>query len=143
MGKSISGKNQFWNIFNWQSTDPRTGFQPTHPPGGSTPSGTTSGTMSGTSVIYSNIIDIAKMDSTGLEITWTGTPTGTIELYGSVSGLYFYTITFSPAFGQPAGSASGELLSLQQYPWKYLMIKYTNASGSGSLIVYGQYKDLN
>lgn len=143
MGKSISGKNQFITQFNWQSTDPRTGFQPTHQPGGSIPSGNPNGTMAGTSVIYSNIIDLAKMDNVGLEVNWTGTPVGVFEVMGSNSGLNFYAITFSPSLGQPSGTASGELISLQQYPWKYIMLRYTNASGAGTLTVYGQFKDLN
>ncbi len=143
MDRKISGKNQYPNTFNWQSTDPRTGFQPTHQPGGSIPSGTTTGTMATTSVIYSNIIDVAKMDSIGLEVNWTGTPVGVFEVMLSNSGLNFYAVTFSPSLGQPAGTSSGYGVSLQQYPWKYMMLRYTNASGAGTLTVYGQFKDLN
>lgn len=139
----MSGKNQFVTQFNWQSTDPRTGFQPTHPPGGSTPSGTLVGAMASTNTIYSNIIDIAKMDTVGLEVTWTGTPTGTISVMGSNSGIYFYAYTFDPVLAQPAGSASGYIVSMQQYPCKYIMIRYVNSSGTGSLYVYPQFKDLN
>lgn len=139
----MSGKNQYGFTFNFQSVDPRTGFLPTHQPGGSIPSGTVAGAMASTNVIYSNIIDLAKMDSVGLEITWSGSPTGTIEVMVSNSGINFYAMTFSPALAQPAGSASGYAVSIQQFPWKYMMIRYTNSSGTGSLSVYGQGKDLN
>lgn len=139
----MSGKNQYFTAYNWQSTNPITGFLPTHPPGGSTPSGTVGGTMATTSVIYSNIVDVAKMDNLGLEVTWTGTPTGVFEVQGSDSGINFYSLTFSPALAQPAGSASGYLVDLNQFPFRYILLKYTNASGSGTLTVYGQNKDLN
>lgn len=139
----MSGKNQYPNTYNWQSTSPVTGFLPTHSPGGSTPSGTVAGTMSSTNTIYSNIIDLAKMDNIGLEITWTGTPTGTFQVMGSNSGINFYALTFNPALGQPAGSAGGYLIDLTGYPFKYIMLEYMNASGSGTLTAYGQSKDLN
>lgn len=139
----MSGKNQYPNIYNWQSSSPVTGFIPNPYPGGSVPSGTVLGTMSGTNTIYSNIVDVSKMDNIGLEINWTGTPTGTITINGSNSGVNFYPLTFSPILTQPSGSSGGYLIDLSGYPFKYIMIKYVNASGSGSISVYGQNKDLN
>lgn len=139
----MSGKNQYPTTFNFQASSPVTGFLPNPHPGGSLPSGVIAGVMASTNVIYSNIVDVSKMDNLGLEITWTGTPTGTIEIMFSNSGINFYPLTFNPVLGQPAGSASGYGIDLSEYPFKYLMIKYTNASGSGTLTVYGQFKDLN
>lgn len=139
----MSGKNQYPVTFNWQSTNPATGFLPTHPPGGSVPSGTISGVMATTATIYSQIIDLSKMDNIGLEVTWTGTPTGTITVNVSNSGVNFYALTFDPALAQPAGSGSGYAIDLNQVPFKYMMLKYINASGTGVLTVYGQSKDLN
>lgn len=81
------------------------------------------------------------MDNIGLELAWTGTPTGTFTLYGSNSGLNFYSISIG--IGEPSGSAAGELVNLTQYPWKYLLIAYTNATGSGILTAFGQLRDLN
>ncbi len=139
----MSGKNQYPNIYNWQASSPVTGFLPTHSPGGSIPSGVSAGVMASTNVIYSNIIDLAKMDNIGLEITWTGTAVGVLEIMGSNSGITFYALTFNPALAQPAGSASGYLIDLSGYPFKYIMLKYTNTSGAGTLKAYGQNKDLN
>lgn len=139
----MSGKNQFPNTFNWQSSNPATGFLPTHNPGGSTPSGVVSGVMASTNTIYSQIIDLSKMDNVGLEVTWTGTPTGTLTVNVSNSGLNFYALTFNPSLTQPTGSADGIAINLNQLPFKYMMLKYINASGSGVLTVYGQNKDLN
>lgn len=83
------------------------------------------------------------MDNQGLEVTWTGTPTGTFQVMVSNSGINFYALTFNPGLAQPSGSASGYAVNLNQLPFKYVMLQYTNASGSGSLTVYGQQKDLN
>lgn len=142
----MSGKNQFPIAFNWQSTNPATGFLPLNnntQGQGSAASGTLNGSMSGTNTIYSQILDVSRMDNQGLEVTWTGTPTGTFQVMVSNSGINFYALTFNPALGQPSGSAGGYAVDLNQLPFKYVMLQYTNSSGSGSLTVYGQQKDLN
>lgn len=136
-------KNQFPVTFNWQSANPATGFLPLKAnQSGSIPSGTINGVMASTNVIYSQIIDISRMDDIGLEVTWTGTPTGTFEVDVSDSGVNFYALTFNPVLNQPAGSASGYFVNLTQLAAKYILLKYTNASGSGTLTVYGQMKDI-
>jgi hypothetical protein len=83
------------------------------------------------------------MDNTGLEVTWTGTPTGTLSVMVSCSGINFYALTFNPVLTQPSGSAGGYAINLNQLPFKWLMLQYVNSSGSGVLTVYGQNKDLN
>lgn len=139
----MSGKNQFVLSFNWQSANPQTGFLPTPNQSGSVPSGTLAGTMATTATIYSQIIDISKMDNQGLEVTWTGTPTGTLSVLVSNSGINWPSLTFNPIITQPAGSASTIAINLNQIPFKYMMLSYTNASGSGTLTAYAQSKDLN
>ena len=142
----MSGKNQAPVTINWQSTDPRTAFLPVNPSqngGGSAPSGTLAGAMASTNTIYSNIIEISRMDNVGLEVAWSGTPTGTFSVLGSNSGVNFFTLTFNPILAQPSGSAGKMGIDLNQYPWKYLMLQYLNSSGSGTLTAYGQYRDLN
>lgn len=144
----MSGKNQAPNTFNWQTTDPQLTLLPLNNNTygiGSLPSGTLSGAMASTNVIYSNIIDVSRMDSVGIEVNWTGTPTGVLQVMCSNSGKSgnFFALTFNPAFNQPAGGAGNEGLVLQQVPFKYLYLVYTNASGSGTLTAYGQVKDFN
>ena len=142
----MSGKNQYPFVANWQPTSPVTGFLPNNPSqnsGGSAPSGTISGAMASTNTIYSQIFEVSKMDNTGLEVTWTGTPTGTFQVMVSNSAINFYALTFSPALTQPAGSSGGYAIDLNQVPFKYMMFQYANASGTGTLTIYGQNKDLN
>lgn len=83
------------------------------------------------------------MDNVGLEISWTGTPSGTISVMASNSGAFFTALTFDPALAQPSGSAGGYVVDLFTYPFKYILLEYVNVSGTGSLLVYGQQKDLN
>lgn len=149
----MSGKNQYPVILgplgnnlpgiSWQATNPATGFLPVPNGGGSVPSGVLNGTMSSTNTIYSQILEVSRMDNIGVEIAWTGTPTGTIQVMVSNSGINFYALTFNPALTQPSGSAGGYVVSLNQLPFKYVMLEYTNISGSGSISAYAQMKDLN
>lgn len=139
----MSNKNQGIVAFNWQSVSPIIGFLPTHPRGGSNPSGLLAGPMASTNTIYSQIVDVATMDNVGLEVSWTGTPSGTFSVLGSNSGSFFFALTFNPALAQPSGSAGGYGVDLFTFPFKYLLLEYVNVSGSGSLFVYGQNKDLN
>lgn len=142
----MSGKNQSPLIFYWQSSNPANGFLPLNnntAGKGSIPSTVLNGVMSSTNTIYSQIIDISRMDNLGLEVSWSGTPTGVFSVQVSNSGINFNALTFNPAITQPSGSAAGCAIDLNQLPFKYLMLKYVNASGSGLLTVYGQQKDLN
>lgn len=136
--------NQFPVTFNWQSANPATGFLPRPAnQSGSVPSGNANGAMASTNVIYSQIIEKSRQQNVNLEVTWTGTPTGTFEVMVSNSGLHFYALTFDPALAQPAGSASGYDVNISKLSAKYIMLRYTNASGSGTLTVYGQFQDVN
>lgn len=101
--------------------------------------------MTGTAVLFSQIIDVSRMDTLGLELDWTGTPTGTFNIFASVSGASWKDVTasFLPTISNPAGSASDTLVGYKQYEYKYFLLEYTNASGVGVLTGYLQVKDLN
>lgn len=139
----MSGKNQFPNVYNWQSTDPSATFQPTPYQTGSLPSGNPNGVMTGTNTIYSQIVDVSKMDNIGLQVDWSGTPTGTFTVNGSNNGTTFHALTFNPVLAQPSAAAGGMIIDINQFPWKYILLEYTNISGSGILTALGQNKDLN
>lgn len=83
------------------------------------------------------------MDNVGHEVAWTGTPTGTLTVLVSNSGINWPALTFSPALTQPVGSANAIGINLNQIPYKYVMFQYVNASGSGTISIYSQLKDLN
>lgn len=142
----MSGKNQYPLIFNWQSTDPSIGFLPLNgntSDKGSVPSGVATGAMASTNVIYSQIVDVSKMDNIGLHVSWTGTAVGVFKVTASNPGTQFSALTFSPLLQQPNGSDGFYTISLNQFPYKYILLQYTNTSGTGVLSVVGQQKDLN
>jgi hypothetical protein len=142
----LGHKRQYPSELNWQTTNPVTTFLPLNnntATRGSVPSGITNGSMTGTTTIYSNIVDSSLLDNIGAEVTYTGTATGTITVMASNSGINFYALTFSPTLAQPSGSFGGYLIDLNQLPFRYYMFVYTNVSGTGSLTVYMQAKDIN
>jgi len=141
----MSGKNQFFLTVQFQTTNPATGFipNPQQNGGGSVPSGVTSGTMTDSTTIYSQIIDVSRMDNIGISVTYTGTATGTIQVQVANSDLIFYPLTFNPVLAQPAGSSGGYFINLTQLGSKFIMLSYTNSSGSGTLTATAQMKDLN
>ena len=139
----MSGKNQYPVTLNWQATNPATTFNPQPNTNGSAPSGVTGGIMSGTNTIYSQILPIANMDNTNLEVSWTGNPVGTLQVLVSNSGLNFPALTFNPPIQQPVGVAGYLTIDLNQLGSRFLMLQYANTSGSGVLSVIAQNKDLN
>lgn len=124
---------------NWSATQNSNPFNPNP---AVNLSGVTTGAMASTNTIYSNVQTVPQMHNIGLEITWTGTPTGTISILVSNSGNNFYALTFNPTLAQPSGSGGGYVIDLNQLPFLYYMIRYVNASGTGSLFAYICQKDL-
>lgn len=145
----MSGKNQAPQVINWQSTNPLLNFLPLNQltiNKGSVPSGVVNGVMTGTTTIYTNVIDVSRMDNLGISYQWTGTPTGTFQVMGNNDGILGneFALTFNPLLIQPAGSANSAIgIDLNQFPWKWLFLQYTNVSGSGLLYATLQVKDLN
>ncbi len=116
----------------------------------------TNGVMASTSQINSIVQNIQNFDNLGMEVSWTGTPVGTLTINGCVNNgpsgtLYSATspipaanaLTFSPVLTQPAGAAGGYIIDLNQYPFPWLQVQYVNSSGSGTLNVWIFQKDLN
>lgn len=102
-------------------------------------------TVSGTSTVSSAVFNASNLDNVGLDITFSGTMNGTLTVNCSCSGVAgtFKSLTFQPALTQPIGINLAYLINLNQLPFPYIQISYTNASGSGTLDVYLGAKDLN
>lgn len=101
------------------------------------------GVMTGTTVIISNPTNIQNLDNIGVQISWTGTAVGVIEIDCSIDGTNYFALSFGPALTQPAGTAGGYLVNLTELPYPLIRVKYTNASGTGTLSVWICGKDLN
>lgn len=89
------------------------------------------------SSIASAAEDVQFLDNIGLNIDWTGNPTGTITIEGSNSttASTFKSLTFDPVLTQPAGTSGGYLVNLNQFPWSYVRVAYARSSGTGTLTV--------
>lgn len=99
--------------------------------------------VSGTTTYTSLPINIKNHDNVGLQLVWTGTPTGTFTILHSSNGTNYDSITLSPVITQPAGSAGHWSVVLQQDPFQWVKVQYVNASGTGTVDVIACAKDLN
>jgi hypothetical protein len=126
----MSNKMPFTTQLNWTTTTPvpyRANVAL---------SGVTSGSMTGTGTLYSQILEVSRQDNLGIEVSWTGTPTGTLSVLGSASGTFFFPLTFTPPLTQPAGASGGYGIDLNQFPWRFFVFEYVNVSGTGNLTAY-------
>ena len=103
----------------------------------------TNGAMASTNAIVSEPLNMERVDNVGLEVEWTGNPTGAFVLEASNkydpirnASATFKAITLADPPDDPAGSASGWLLDLNQIPFRWVRLRYTNASGTGVLNAY-------
>lgn len=95
--------------------------------------------------ITSSVTDIRYLDNVSIQCIFTGTPTGSFALEGSLdylrvnaqvtnSGTWTpITLSSTPA---ASGSAGNILLDLNQLSFPYIRIVYTKSSGTGVLNVY-------
>lgn len=108
-------------------------------------------TMTGTNTLTSAVTNILHKDNISYQLVWTGTPTGTFSIQGSLDynpGLpqsepdgaknngTWTTIPAEDALGGPpvaSGSAGQILADLSQLPYPYVRVIYVNSSGSGTL----------
>lgn len=94
--------------------------------------------------ITSSAIDVEFLDNIGFNIDWTGTTTGTITIEGSNvnTASTFKALTFDPVLTQPSGTASGILVSVNQFPWSFIRVAFARTSGTGTLSVSMAAKEI-
>jgi len=96
--------------------------------------------------IVSTSNNVENYDNIGLQVTYTGTTSGTITVDCSNDDTTYYSLTFSPVLTQPSGTAGGYLIDLNNLPWKYLRVSFADGSGGsavGTLTVKLFAKDTN
>lgn len=107
----------------------------------------TAGDMSGN--ITSTVTDVRNFDNVAVELVFTGTPTGTFSVEGSLDYGYQAGGNFNPAVNagtwtalslSPTPAASGGagsvLLDLNQISFAFIRVKYAFTSGTGTLNAY-------
>lgn len=102
--------------------------------------------MSGTIAATSLISNIAYKDSVAYQYVWTGTPSGTFDVQGSVdynpgqpqsNGAFnagtWTSLVFSPIPQATGSGSSNVLINMNQLAFNYIKTVYTNSTGSGVL----------
>lgn len=104
------------------------------------------GVMTGTNVLTSDAFNIQNLDNLGLQVKWTGAAVGTFVVQATLdatNATNWVDLVFDPVLLQPNNNATSYLIRLNQVPYPYIRVKYTNASSTGVLNVWISGKDLN
>ena len=97
-----------------------------------------SGVMTGTNVIHSTALDTGNLTHVAFEATWTGDPSGTFAVEGSLQGANW---TDLEAGIDAVTTASGvRLVNLSDVAFRYARLSYTNSAGNGVMTVAGEAK---
>lgn len=100
--------------------------------------------VSGTSTYTSSPPqNLSNFDNIGLQIAFSSGVTGTLSVLCSVDGSVYDALTFNPALSQPTGTAINYLVNLNQLPYPWLKVQFVSSSGSGTLDVWLNSKDIN
>lgn len=112
--------------------------------------------MTGTAVLTSAVMDLRTTRGASLQAVFTGTAAGAFVIQGSLNysvdpggnvsnagtwnTLPTNTLPTANNLAAPAGSSGSSLadIPLTGIPW--IRVIYTNASGTGTLVVYGHAK---
>lgn len=85
---------------------------------------------------------VSFLDNIGFQFVWTGTPTGVIAVEASIDGVNFDALDFDPVITQPSGSAGKSLANVNQFPFKWVKVTYTQTSGTGSLAAWMSAREI-
>jgi hypothetical protein len=108
------------------------------------PGGASDGTaVTGTNTYYSAPSDLRGLSMPSYDLYWTGTVAGTFSVMVSnkpspsmANDADWKTLALGTAIVQPAGSAAGDYIDLAPFPFRWVRLKYVNASGSGNVFAY-------
>lgn len=96
--------------------------------------------------ITSNPVEVKNQDNVGIQMHWTGNPSGTFEFQASENYLEdaegnvrnagdWVTLPVAPPI-VAAGTADDAMVDLNNLSVPYVRIKYTAGSGAGTLDAY-------
>ena len=87
--------------------------------------------MSGT--LTSQSVPVQYESNIGIQLVFTGSPTGTFTVQASNDNLNWETMTFSEGAISASGSGSSHALSVKGFGFKWIRVVYTFSSGTGVL----------
>ena len=91
------------------------------------------GSMSGD--ITSDPVDVLYSDNVGVQLVFTGTPTGNFYVQGTIDGSTWTALDFG-TIPTAAGAAGDHLLNMNNLPYQQIRVFYDRSSGTGTLDVY-------
>jgi len=86
--------------------------------------------------IISASFNVKNINDIGMQLVFTGSPTGSFFVQASVDGNTWGSITTSPASISAAGAGGNHEIDLEGYSFPYIRLFYDFTSGTGSLNVY-------
>ncbi len=91
--------------------------------------------------VTSDSVDVTYSDNVGLQLIFTGTPTGNFYVQGTIDESNWSNLAFD-ATPTAAGAADTHLLNMSLIPYKKIRLFYDRTSGSGTLNVYVMAKTI-
>lgn len=90
--------------------------------------------------LNSNAVDMLSLPFGAIELIWTGAPTGTFSIDGSIDNVSqaSQVTNWYPTgtdVSNPSGSASSTLVNLSGVGFRWIRVSYAKTSGTGSLTV--------
>jgi hypothetical protein len=92
--------------------------------------------------VTSSSFDITYTDNIGIQLIFTGTPTGNFYVQGTIDESNWSNLSFD-ATPTAAGAGDTHLLNISLAPYKKLRVFYDRTSGTGSLTVYVMAKSIS
>ena len=87
-------------------------------------------------VVQTQAIKAIDFETFSFQAEWTGTIVGTLAILGSIDGVNFRSFGAQLAVQPGDGSGFfGTIAPLYGHGMKYLMMTYTNASGTGTMTI--------
>lgn len=98
----------------------------------------TNGSMTSTNTITSSEVNTKNLNQLSVGFVWTGTPTGTFFIDSPADGFAGTTwqaIDLGSTISA-SGAAGQHSIALNDWPFSKIRVRYTNASGTGTLQAY-------
>jgi hypothetical protein len=91
--------------------------------------------------VTSASVDVKYSDNIGVQLVFTGTPTGNFYVQGTIDGDTWTALDFG-TIPTATGADGDHLLNMNNLPYQKIRIFYDRTSGSGSLTVWVMAKTL-
>ena len=85
----------------------------------------------------SDAVNVQYLDNAGIQVKFTGTPTGVFEVLASINGVDYESLVFASTITTAQDSF---LINMQQLPYVWFKLSYIASSGSGTLNAWTSVK---